>query len=342
MPQSFSLSPLLPVFERSQRAGRNLTMSKHLSDLGTTCKGNGSFYVCADNPSKFLGCCTVDPCKTDSGICPDEELDYTSYDRYSHNQIPQQGCQSRRPDVQWWTCASLDVPFMGCCSTNPCSEDDGCPRDDIFAARLSDVPKDAAVFLENDEPDSKDDASLSTSAVAGISAGASVVGILLVAAMVICFLSRRRRRGSRESGKDALLMGDTAPNKNSGSDSTPPREPRRSLESPSRQSHMSPPSPRTAYPSPPYWQALQGGAQPMWLAPSSQMNMPPHLRLVPSSPQELGGTPVEYGRDAGSVNVVYGNAPGQECEALGDVGWGQRRDRMSGIDVQKDPGVDWM
>jgi len=163
--------------------------------LGTTCPEGGSFYVCDDKPTKFLGCCTVNPCKTDDGVCPDDNLTYTSYDKFSHNNIGAQSCQSDRPEVQWWTCGALDQPFMGCCSVNPCERDEGCPADSIYAAKLSDDENDAAVFLPEDDGDSGS-GGLSKGAIGGIAAG-GVVAVIIIGALVWFFL--RRRKGKQSS-----------------------------------------------------------------------------------------------------------------------------------------------
>lgn len=165
------------------------------SALGTTCKNDASFYVCYEHDTKFLGCCTIDPCKTDDGLCPDDDLEYSSYDTHSHNSIGKQECQSDRPDVQWWTCGALETPFMGCCSTNPCAEDDGCPEDEIFPARLSDDPELAKAFLSEDEQkELNGDDGLSKGAIGGIAAGATIGGLLIIGAIVWFFLRRRKQK----------------------------------------------------------------------------------------------------------------------------------------------------
>ena len=167
--------------------------------LGTTCPDGGSFYVCDDKPSKFLGCCTVNPCKTDDGICPDDKLTYTSYDKYSHNNIGPQSCQSDKPEVQWWTCGALDQPFMGCCSVNACESDDGCPADSLYAAKLSDDEDDAAVFLPEDDGDSgSGGGGLSKGAIGGIAAGA-VIAAIIIGALIWFFLRRRKAKQTSAS-----------------------------------------------------------------------------------------------------------------------------------------------
>lgn len=163
-----------------------------LEALQASCPKEGSFYVCEDKPVRFVGCCTVDPCKTETGVCPDASLRATSFSTYSYNQLLPQECVSKAPEVQWFTCAAIDVPFMGCCASNPCS--DGCPRADLSAARLSDDDTEAALFLPEDHDSNDDDGGeLSTGAIAGIAVGAVAVG-LIVAGLTWWFMRRRRQQ----------------------------------------------------------------------------------------------------------------------------------------------------
>ncbi len=243
-----------------------LAMSSSVqAKLGTTCDGNGSFYVCNDKPSKFLGCCSIDPCKTNDGICPDNQLEYTSYDAGSHNMIKPQSCISNRPEVQWWTCGALKAPFMGCCSINPCKSDDGCPPEKLFAATLSSDSKNAAVFLPHDEGG---DGALSTAAVGGIGAAGGVVLVLLLCGLA--FYCRRRSRRRQSSKHEAPGPGYTPfpgpPTKGAAG----PRSPR------SPKTEFSPGSPYHSYsPSPSLDQSLAGRVSPWHGSISGQQ--PHHL-----------------------------------------------------------------
>ncbi|RSL82366.1 hypothetical protein CEP51_005186, partial [Fusarium floridanum] len=51
-----------------------------ISDLGLDCPFNGTFYICKDSPTRFIGCCTLNPCGTRKGLCPDEHLEPATYD----------------------------------------------------------------------------------------------------------------------------------------------------------------------------------------------------------------------------------------------------------------------
>ncbi|KAK7213981.1 hypothetical protein V2G26_021159 [Clonostachys chloroleuca] len=167
--------------------------------LGATCPKGGSFYVCYDKPTQFVGCCSVDPCKTATGACPDDNLKYTSFDKYSFNALKPQLCVSEAPEVQWWTCAEAKPnPFMGCCSVNPCETGSGCPDGKIFAAKLNDKREQAEPFLTAEQRNASS-GGLPTGAKVGIAVGA-VLGFALIAGLAFFFWRRRRQQSASAMG----------------------------------------------------------------------------------------------------------------------------------------------
>jgi hypothetical protein len=176
------------------------------SRFGVSCPNStGSFYVCEKKPIRFVGCCTVDPCKTEDGNCPDDELVTTSFDQYSYNQLQKQDCVSDDPDVEWYTCAANNPPFMGCCAVNPCAEGE-CPDRELYAAKLNDDDKLAALFLPDDYK--KDGGGLSTGATAGIGVGAALGGIAIISVLVFFFLKRRKRNQQEAAAATAATQPD--------------------------------------------------------------------------------------------------------------------------------------
>lgn len=160
------------------------------STFGVSCPNStGSFYVCEDKPIRFVGCCTIDPCKTDDGNCPDDELVGTSFDALSYSQLQKQDCLSDDPDIEWYTCAYNDPPFMGCCARNPCAEG-SCPRADLSQAILNEDPDLASVFL----PEGYFSSGLSTGAKAGIAVGSVIGGLAIIAAGAWWYRRRKNRR----------------------------------------------------------------------------------------------------------------------------------------------------
>ncbi|KAL1854467.1 hypothetical protein Daus18300_011388 [Diaporthe australafricana] len=169
--------------------------------FGLSCPYGGTFYICKDAKSQFLGCCTEDPCAGGTGYCPQSALRYSNYSQDSYRSIPQENCVAPRNESSWYTCSSAVPPFMGCCASNPCSNE-GCPEDDLLAARLDDDPTNAAPFLTATSTSSassssdKGSSSLSTGAIVGISIGSALV--VLIAAGVLFFYYKRREKRRRD------------------------------------------------------------------------------------------------------------------------------------------------
>ncbi|RSM17858.1 hypothetical protein CDV31_003284 [Fusarium ambrosium] len=122
-----------------------------ISDLGLDCPFNGTFYICKDSPTRFIGCCTLNPCGARKGLCPDEHLEPATYD--SRYRIPPQGCVNDNFAVSWYTCPKTSPPFLGCCAVDPCSRG-GCPDRELRAAKLSDKKSDADLFVGGKSPGS--------------------------------------------------------------------------------------------------------------------------------------------------------------------------------------------
>ncbi|KAK5991407.1 hypothetical protein PT974_09688 [Cladobotryum mycophilum] len=197
-------------------------MSKVISDLGITCSASSKFYVCDDKPSRFIGCCTSDPCATANGVCPDTDLESTSFDSDKWADIPPQACAaSSDPQTLWYTCRDADPTYMGCCAVNACTTE-GCPAEKVRAARLSDRADDAAIFLPdaiaaitatsttsvtastatatqtlgvNGNPP---DEGMSKGATIGISVTAAIIGLAIIGALFYWVFKRLRLAGSND------------------------------------------------------------------------------------------------------------------------------------------------
>ena len=323
--------------------------------LGTTCKGGGSFYVCDKKPSKFIGCCSVDACKTDDGVCPDDKLLYTSYDKFSHNLILAQDCLSDKPEVQWYTCGDIETPFMGCCSTNACRKD-GCPKDKIFAAALSDDKENAAAFLPSasasasatgtpdDDNDGSGDGGLSKGAVGGIAAGASIAALLIIGGLVLFFLRRRKRNQTPGSSYEPYA-GQPQPFAGSAPQSPEMQNGRFSNYSPYTSTHASPGLPQ---PSPPYWQASHNskyGNTPSPYVGSMGSPDPSQAQFGHSAQNSYGGSGNNFVQElpAGSPHpgqmpnvsdLSYQGTAGRESEVSGLSGWGQQQ-RVSEMEASE-------
>ncbi|VUC31859.1 unnamed protein product [Clonostachys rosea] len=172
-----------------------------IDSLGVDCANGGSFYVCNSKSVKFIGCCTLDPCKTSDGSCPDQNLRNTTFNEYSYNQIKPQKCVSDDPEVQWFACAASKPPFMGCCSANPCQLG-GCPANKLYAARLNDDAELAKPFLAGAPSEG-----LSKAATIGISVGATLLAMFLTVGLVIwcCRRKKTKTQEPRQSGDSGTV-----------------------------------------------------------------------------------------------------------------------------------------
>ncbi|KAJ3461472.1 hypothetical protein MRS44_010025 [Fusarium solani] len=121
-----------------------------ISDLGLGCPFNGTFYICKDSPTRFIGCCISNPCGDRKGLCPDEHLEPATFEaRY---RIPPQACINDNFAVSWYTCPDTSPPFLGCCAVDPCIRR-GCQDRELRAAKLSDK-SDAGLFTGGLSPGS--------------------------------------------------------------------------------------------------------------------------------------------------------------------------------------------
>ncbi|KLO88144.1 Uncharacterized protein LW93_5315 [Fusarium fujikuroi] len=120
-----------------------------VKDLGLTCPYGGIFYICADDPDRFIGCCTINPCGTRKGLCPDQGLRSASFNATLQHEFLPQACINDNVDVSWYTCVGEGLPFLGCCAVDPCFRG-VCPQRDLRAAKLSDKAKNAQDFLHGD------------------------------------------------------------------------------------------------------------------------------------------------------------------------------------------------
>nr|CEG04873.1 unnamed protein product [Fusarium clavum] len=117
-------------------------------DLGLTCPSGTDFYVCKNDPERFIGCCAINPCGVRKGLCPDQYLKPATFDKAYEEYISPQACINDNVDVAWHVCSWSTSSFMGCCAVDPCNG--GCPARQLRAAKLSDNTKNAECFLGED------------------------------------------------------------------------------------------------------------------------------------------------------------------------------------------------
>jgi hypothetical protein len=151
-----------------------------------------SRWACgATTPSKFVGCCTSDPC---SKGCAQGDIRPAGFNATYHGKFPDASCGSSQP----WSCTA-GPSFWGCCNSNPCATGI-CPVADIAPAFL-DRPEQFAFYAPSATSSATPSASStpggdstsSNGAIIGGAAGGGAVAIIIIGIIVFICLRRRRR-----------------------------------------------------------------------------------------------------------------------------------------------------
>ncbi|KAK8057819.1 hypothetical protein PG996_011756 [Apiospora saccharicola] len=178
--------------------------------FGLSCSFGGTFYICQDSPTQFLGCCNINPCGDNEGICPPSSLLNSTFSKDRYDETMPEACVDE--ESLWYTCSGTVPPFMGCCRSNPCIEG-RCLPGNFTAAKLSSDLKDAAPFLttassSSSSPTSSPTASSTTSPTPAASSDSNskslpvgaIVGIVIGAVLaiaIIAFLIWRLRKSKK-------------------------------------------------------------------------------------------------------------------------------------------------
>lgn len=192
-----------------------LTMMRYSrrQEFQPLCPSGGNYHAC--DSTRFLGCCTFDPCVA-SGSCNGDALKPMSFDKALYPPpFKDQMCSTGA----WYSCKYTSPPFMGCCKSNPCQTTLGCPDGDLVEASLSSNAYYAAPWLSAATLDSAtttssaaqaSNSSAATSASSGhkVSGGAIAGAAIGVAALVIfliaalCLYRRRKAIAKGSTGNE--------------------------------------------------------------------------------------------------------------------------------------------
>lgn len=178
-------------------------------DGSWTCPSEGSFYACASG-SRFVGCCTADPC---TNGCPDGNMQPVGFNSDNHGTFPDASCGAAS---QFYTCASGNQTFWGCCKSNPCAQGQTCPAADLTPAFM-DRPEQLGAYVtgvssttsatssptasRTPTPGSDDDDGGSNiGAIVGGTVG-GVLGLAIIGAVLIFILRKRKQQKDNSPGK---------------------------------------------------------------------------------------------------------------------------------------------
>jgi len=200
-------------------------MAEAYQKFGLSCPSGGSFYICQNNATEFIGCCTTNPCTAaNGGRCPQSNLRASSFSADTYTDLPRQDCDDERSIQIWYTCKFNKPPFMGCCASNPCANG-LCPPSDLRPAKLSGDSELRALFLSpsptaggaasattSAAPATATTTGLSRSAVAGICAGVAAVVLIIVGFIMYKYgwNARRKRDTEEKAAPPSLALNNSA------------------------------------------------------------------------------------------------------------------------------------
>lgn len=240
-------------------------MPNPYSTFGLSCPSGGSFYICQNNTTEFIGCCTIDPCRDGSGSCPQANLRNASFSADTYDELKPQECtNSSGLSGLWYTCKYDNPPFMGCCASNPCDLK-ACPATDLVPAKLNSNPGLRDIFIpapatsspvtssaatlpptapaashnSTDSGISASDSSngLSTGVIAGMSVSIAIFVLVLVASCVFAFKRGSHARQRKERGAATPFLGPPPGGRFTSPISSPPYSPYRGETSPTIPNH---------------------------------------------------------------------------------------------------------
>ncbi|OAL57014.1 hypothetical protein IQ07DRAFT_582281 [Pyrenochaeta sp. DS3sAY3a] len=160
------------------------------------CPLGGKWYACSTG-SKFVGCCTSDPCGSTG--CVQGNVRSGGYNISHYGEWPDASCGAAS---DFYSCSAGDT-FWGCCKSNPCAATPAatCPQGDLVPAFLE-RPEQFSVYASaSSTPTPEANSKSNTGAIAGGVVG-GVAGLAIIGALIF-FLLRRQKRNKHEDHSEA-------------------------------------------------------------------------------------------------------------------------------------------
>ncbi|KAF2823582.1 hypothetical protein CC86DRAFT_409486 [Ophiobolus disseminans] len=170
------------------------------TEFGFMCPAGGQWYACgATGQSKFVGCCTADPCSTG---CAQGNIKPGGFNATMHGKFPDASCGTAS---NFFSCG-FSGTFWGCCKSDACKSTPGatCKEGDLVPAFME-RPEQLNAYAPSSVP--KSDSKSSNGAVIGGAVGGGVVAAIIIGVLIFFFLRRRRQNQQQtgpESGANAM------------------------------------------------------------------------------------------------------------------------------------------
>ncbi|RAR05396.1 Poliovirus receptor-related protein 2 [Stemphylium lycopersici] len=161
------------------------------------CPTGGKWYACSSG-SKFVGCCTADPC---SNGCVQGNIRPGAYNISHHGEWPDASCGSAS---DFYTCDAGDS-FWGCCKSNACraTPPSTCAQGDLVPAFLERPEQFSAYASASATPEPLSSDPISDKTNIGAIVGGVVGGVVALAIIgVVVFFVLRRKRSKKPAGGD--------------------------------------------------------------------------------------------------------------------------------------------
>ncbi|KAK8220919.1 hypothetical protein IWZ01DRAFT_22980 [Phyllosticta capitalensis] len=176
-------------------------------DFGFACPDGGEWYSCG-NGTRFVGCCTKDPCN-DVG-CGDGTLKKATFDTSRYGEFADAECSSG----EFYTCTGTTPAFWGCCKTKACNGT-GCPQDQLAAAYLGSNAAEVSAYSPTGGPSttststpsastsaSSSDDNHGTGTIIGAAVGGAIAGALILGTLIFFCLRHRRSKMRAKQAED--------------------------------------------------------------------------------------------------------------------------------------------
>jgi hypothetical protein len=151
-----------------------------------------SFRYACNAGSKFVGCCTQDPC---TNGCFQGNLRAGGLNITTYGKVPDASCGSAS---QFYTCTA-GTSFWGCCKSDPCAPNPVCPPVNLVPAFME-RPEQFAAYAPAASPQKKSSHGAAIGGGVGGGVGALLIGVLI---FLYC---RRKKRNSQANLESATPM----------------------------------------------------------------------------------------------------------------------------------------
>lgn len=167
--------------------------------------------------SKFVGCCMRDACNLG---CDADNLIPATFNTDFAGSVPPLECEDA--GAKFYSCDNTSPPFLGCCKSDACSQQSGCPSDQLSGAKLGSDDAAATAFYSPTGVASATASATSSpkkSSSNGAIIGGAVGGVVAVALVIaLAFFIWRRRRRSRDKAEEIALKNIPRPTNQNGYD----------------------------------------------------------------------------------------------------------------------------